>query len=201
MLILTRSVEAELMVKGSRFLAEITPVESQAEARETLKAFKQKYADATHVCHAFVAGLGREVMGMSDDGEPSGTAGRPMLDVVKGRNITNLLLTVTRWFGGTLLGTGGLVKAYGDSAKLVLDKAFEENAFEEYIDKKEFLFEIPYDIFDKVKHSIKDLHIQDLKEDFTSSIVVSGKIYASEAEVLTSILTNLTNGKTLVTLF
>lgn len=198
MLILTRSVEAELMVKGSRFLAEITPVESQAEARETLKAFKQKYADATHVCHAFVAGLGREVMGMSDDGEPSGTAGRPMLDVVKGRNVTNLLLTVTRWFGGTLLGTGGLVKAYGDSAKLVLDKAFEENAFEEYIEKKEFLFEIPYDIFDKVKHSIKDLHIQDLKEDFTSSIVISGKIYASEAEVLTSILTNLTNGKTIV---
>ena len=198
MLILTRSVEAELMVKGSRFLAEITTVESQAEARETLKAFKQKYVDATHVCHAFVAGLGREVMGMSDDGEPSGTAGRPMLDVVKGRNVTNLLLTVTRWFGGTLLGTGGLVKAYGDSAKLVLDKAFEENAFEEYIEKKEFLFEIPYDIFDKVKHSIKDLHIQDLKEDFTSSIVISGKIYASEAAVLTSILTNLTNGKTIV---
>jgi len=201
MLILTRSIEAELMVKGYRFLAEITPVESQAEARETLKAFKQKYADATHVCHAFIAGLGRELMGMSDDGEPSGTAGRPMLDVVKGRNVTNLLLTVTRWFGGTLLGTGGLVKAYGDSAKLVLDKAFQENAFEEYIEKKEFLFEIPYDIFDKVKHSIKDLHIQDIKEDFTSSIVISGKIYASEAEFLTSILTNLTNGKTLVTLF
>lgn len=198
MLILTRSVETELMVKGSRFLAEITPVESQAEARETLKVFKQKYADATHVCHAFVAGLGREVMGMSDDREPSGTAGRPMLDVVKGRNVTNLLLTVTRWFGGTLLGTGGLVKAYGDSAKLVLDKAFEENAFEEYIEKKEFLFEIPYDIFDKVKHSIKDLHIQDIKEDFTSSIVISGKIYASETEILSSILTNLTNGKTIV---
>ena len=136
MFILNRRVEAELMIKGSRFLAELTPVESHAEARETLKAFKQKYADATHVCHAFVAGLGREIMGMSDDGEPSGTAGRPMLDVVKGRNVTNLLLTVTRWFGGTLLGTGGLVKAYGDSAKLVLDNAFEEEAFEEYIEKK-----------------------------------------------------------------
>ena len=76
----------------------------------------------------------------------------------------------------------------------------EENAFEEYIEKKEFLFEIPYDIFDKVKHSIKDLHIQDIKEDFTSSIVISGKIYAYEAEVLTSILTNLTNGKTEVSI-
>ena len=198
MQILTKPLAVELMIKGSRFLAELTPVTSQAEARETLKAFKAKYSDATHVCHAFVAGLGREVMGMSDDGEPSGTAGRPMLDVVKGRNVTNLLLTVTRWFGGTLLGTGGLVKAYGDSAKLVLEKAFEENAFEEYIEKKDFLFEIPYDIFDKVKHSIKDLHIQDIKEDFGASILISGKIYADETETLSKILTNLTNGKTTV---
>ena len=66
-------------------------------------------------------------MGLSDDGEPSGTAGRPILDVLKGHNCTNLILTVTRWFGGTLLGTGGLVKAYSNGAKLALQKAEEEN--------------------------------------------------------------------------
>jgi uncharacterized YigZ family protein len=199
MKVLQKYVSFEEKIKNSLFLSEIFPCESQNQARQILKEQKEKYQDATHVCHAFVCGLGKEIMGMSDDGEPSGTAGRPMLDVVKGRDVTNLILTVTRWFGGTLLGTGGLVKAYGDSAKLVLDKAFEENAFEEYIEKKDFLFEIPYDIFDKVKHSIKDLHIQDIKEDFGASILISGKIYADESETLSTILTNLTNGKTEVT--
>ena len=78
---------------------------------EYVKSQKAKYADATHVVHAFVIGPGAEVMGMSDDGEPSGTAGRPALDVLRGRGCTNTVLTITRWFGGTLLGTGGLVKA------------------------------------------------------------------------------------------
>lgn len=93
------------------------PVETQAQAREKLHEVKQKYFDATHVVHAFSVGLKSETFGMSDDGEPSGTAGRPVLDVLKGSGITNILLTVTRYFGGTLLGTGGLVHAYSESAK------------------------------------------------------------------------------------
>ena len=117
MKVLQKYVSFEEKIKNSLFLSEIFPCESQNQARQILKEQKEKYQDATHVCHAFVCGLGKEIMGMSDDGEPSGTAGRPMLDVVKGRDVTNLILTVTRWFGGTLLGTGGLVKAYGDGAK------------------------------------------------------------------------------------
>ena len=121
MLVPISSESSEIIIKGSRFLAESFIISSQNQVREILKSQKQKYSDSTHVVHAFVAGKNGEIMGMSDDGEPSGTAGRPMLDVLKGRNCTNLLITVTRWFGGTLLGTGGLVHAYGDCTKSVLE--------------------------------------------------------------------------------
>ena len=136
--ILTKTVQFEEVIKGSRFLSQLIPCESQAAARELIKSQKAKYADATHVVHAFVIGPGAEVMGMSDDGEPSGTAGRPVLDVLKGRKCTNTVVTVTRWFGGTLLGTGGLVKAYSGGAKQVIEQADAEGAFEELIAKSGF---------------------------------------------------------------
>ena len=133
--ILTDYTSSEFTVKGSRFLSELFPCESQAMAKDIIKAQKAKYPDATHVVHAFVLGLSSEILGMSDDGEPSGTAGRPALDVLKGYGCTNVLLTITRWFGGTLLGTGGLVKAYGDGAKQVLHAATDAGLFEEYVKK------------------------------------------------------------------
>ena len=100
--ILLEYCATETIVKKSRFIAELFPIETQAEARDVLKNQKQKYADAAHVVHAFVCGLEGQISGMSDDGEPSGTAGRPAYDVLKGRNLTNLILTITRYFGGTL---------------------------------------------------------------------------------------------------
>jgi len=87
---------AEISVKNSRFIAEIFPVANQSLAKETLRVVKQQYKDASHVVHAFITGSSGEINGMSDDGEPSGTAGRPVLDVLKGSGLTNVLLTVTR---------------------------------------------------------------------------------------------------------
>ena len=139
MKILKSKVQTETVVKGSRFLAEAIPCQKQEEARAILKAQKEKYSDATHVVHAFVLGKAGEVMGMSDDGEPGGTAGRPVLDVLKGSGATDIMLTVTRWFGGTLLGTGGLVKAYGGAAKELLSQCQEIGALEEYVPKKNFV--------------------------------------------------------------
>lgn len=98
-------------------------VESPEYAREILKAQKQKYKDARHVVHAFIIGEERSISGSSDDGEPKGTAGRPALLVLQHSHITNIMVTITRWFGGVLLGTGGLVKAYTDSTKALLDIA------------------------------------------------------------------------------
>ncbi|MCQ2596651.1 MAG: YigZ family protein [Treponema sp.] len=197
---LIKYVSYEETIKGSRFLSELIPCQGQAEAREILRQQKAKYADATHVVHAFITGKGAEVMGMSDDGEPSGTAGRPVLDVVKGSGATNLILTVTRWFGGTLLGTGGLVKAYGNGAKGVLQAALEENAFEELIEKSEFEFHTDYSLLKPIKNHFADFHLYDVSEDFGTDITISGKIRCDETEAFCHLLTELSNGRISVTI-
>ena len=106
-----------LIVKNSRFLAELFPVATQEGARTILAAQKSRWPDIRHVVHAFAIGPQANILGCSDDGEPAGTAGRPALEVLKGSGVTNVLLTIARWFGGTKLGTGGLVHAYGDAAR------------------------------------------------------------------------------------
>ncbi|MCI6810533.1 MAG: IMPACT family protein [Spirochaetia bacterium] len=195
MLVLTKPVQFEEIIKGSRFLSELIPCESQAQARDILKAQKEKYADATHVVHAFIVGKNGEVMGMSDDGEPSGTAGRPTLDVIKGRNCTNLIITITRWFGGTLLGTGGLVKAYGNGAKQVLEAAAAQNAFEELIEKTDFIFSTDYSLYKLLKNNFVNYQLYNISEDFGTEVTISGQIKADQYNDFASHLLNLSNGK------
>ncbi len=107
----------EIEEKKSRFIATIEPVSSEEEAAAFIASVKKKYWDAKHNCSAYVIGDNGQKSRCSDDGEPSGTAGRPMLDVLTGRRITNACVVVTRYFGGTLLGTGGLVRAYSAAVK------------------------------------------------------------------------------------
>ena len=107
----------ELVEKKSRFLATVQPVENEEEASAFIEEMKKKYWDASHNCSAFVIGRRAELTRCSDDGEPSGTAGRPMLEVLLKEGICNTAVVVTRYFGGTLLGTGGLVRAYGAAVK------------------------------------------------------------------------------------
>lgn len=110
--VLYKGGEGEIVEKKSRFIATTRPVESEAEALAFIAEMKKKYWDARHNCSAYVIGERGETMRCSDDGEPSQTAGRPMLDVLTGQEICNICVVVTRYFGGTLLGTGGLVRAY-----------------------------------------------------------------------------------------
>ena len=107
-----RGSEGEIIEKKSRFIATVRLVESEEEALSFIEEMRKKYWNATHNCYAYVIGERRELVRCSDDGEPSGTAGRPMLDVLLGENLYNTAVVVTRYFGGTLLGTGGLVRAY-----------------------------------------------------------------------------------------
>lgn len=107
----------ELVEKKSRFIATVKRVESEEEAASFLEAMKRKYWDASHNCSAMVIGAGGELTRCSDDGEPSGTAGRPMLEVLLSEKLRNVVVVVTRYFGGTLLGTGGLVRAYTQAVK------------------------------------------------------------------------------------
>ncbi len=109
--------EAEIVEKKSRFIATVRPVKTEEEARSFIDEMKKKYWNATHNVSAYQIGDRNEIQRCSDDGEPQGTAGKPVLDVLVGEDIKNTAVVVTRYFGGTLLGTGGLVRAYGKSAK------------------------------------------------------------------------------------
>ena len=109
--------EAETIEKKSRFIATVRPVKSEEEAIAFIESMKKKYWNATHNCFAYVIGEHFQIQRCSDDGEPSGTAGKPMLDVLLGEEIHDVVVVVTRYFGGTLLGTGGLVRAYAGATK------------------------------------------------------------------------------------
>lgn len=122
--------QGEITEKKSRFIATVRPVESEDEAVSFINETKKKYWDARHNCSAFVIGKRQELTRCSDDGEPAGTAGRPMLDVLLKENINNAAVVVTRYFGGVLLGTGGLVRAYQQATKAGLSAS-------EIIEKKD----------------------------------------------------------------
>lgn len=107
----------EIEEKKSRFIANVRPVETEEEALSFIESMKKKYWDARHNCYAYVMGERAQMMRFSDDGEPSGTAGKPILEVLLGAEVRNAVIVVTRYFGGTLLGTGGLVRAYTQAAQ------------------------------------------------------------------------------------
>jgi len=115
--VLLEGGEGEIIEKKSRFIATVRSCESEAAATDFIEEMKKKYWDARHNCSAFVIGSRGELTRCSDDGEPSGTAGRPMLEVLLGEEVRNVAVVVTRYFGGTLLGTGGLVRAYTQAVK------------------------------------------------------------------------------------
>ena len=122
-LTLAAPARSEVEVRRSRFVCDVWPVSSEGEARDLVERVRSTSRDARHHCTAFVLGPDGTTMRSNDDGEPSGTAGAPMLEVLRGRGLTDVVAVVTRWFGGTLLGTGGLIRAYGDAVSLARDGA------------------------------------------------------------------------------
>lgn len=181
-----------LVVKNSRFVAELLTADSVEIARALLATQRTKYSDASHVVHALVAGPTAGVLGCSDDGEPAGTAGRPVLEVLKGSGITNVLLTVTRWFGGTKLGTGGLVKAYGDAAKGVLTTAVTK----EIIAMAKISFTLPYPILEAGKRLLRDHAFAIHSETYTDvGDAIQGEIPASQEDTFTRHLADLSRGQ------
>jgi uncharacterized YigZ family protein len=118
-----RPAQAEIEVRRSRFLCTVRRVDDESAARALVDALRAAHRDARHHCSAFVLGPDGAVERSSDDGEPSGTAGAPMLDVLRGAALTDVVAVVTRWFGGTLLGAGGLVRAYGDAVRAGVEAA------------------------------------------------------------------------------
>ncbi|MBN1540724.1 YigZ family protein [candidate division KSB1 bacterium] len=129
---LQSAAHAEVKIKGSRFIARALPVASRDAAESVVHKIRDLHPDATHTCFAYRVGQGeKEVTRFSDDGEPSGTAGKPILQAITVRDLTNVVVTVTRYFGGIKLGTGGLVRAYGGSAYAALDQGSVVEYFEQ----------------------------------------------------------------------
>lgn len=118
---LVKGGEGEIVEKKSRFIGQIEVVKTEEEAYAFIEKIKKKHYDARHNCFAFSVGEDMPLQRFSDDGEPQGTAGKPMLEVINGSGIHNICIVVTRYFGGTLLGTGGLVRAYTDASKAALE--------------------------------------------------------------------------------
>lgn len=181
---------AEITVKKSVFRAEVFYTDDAQEAKETVKRQKDQYRDARHVVHAFVIGESGAVLGCSDDGEPAGTAGQPVLAVLKGSGITNILVTVTRWFGGTLLGTGGLVKAYSTAAKEVLGKVHTEPL----IQKAEFTYECSYENHNPLLRAAAHLPISFAQTEFAQTVRLSGSIPLEYCNELAQLVTEITKG-------
>lgn len=181
----------DLEIKKSKFIGIGVPISSTDDAREILKELKKEYMDSRHVCYAFVWGKKSTHMGMSDDGEPSGTAGRPMLEVVKGTGYENLLVAAVRYFGGVKLGTGGLVKAYTEITKMVVDNI----EVEEVIERIEVEIIIPYQLYDSVKITIEAYSGKIVEEIFLTDISLRISIIKSTSKDFDDKLMNLSNGK------
>ncbi len=157
---------AEIVEKKSKFIATIFPINSKEEAENRISEIKKKYYDAKHNCYAYVVG---NVEKCSDDGEPSGTAGAPLLDLLKNKELTNVVVIVTRYFGGILLGTGGLVRAYTETAK----KAIESTSIviKEYGIR--YSVEINYNSLKDLQHLCKMLEINIVKIDYKINVNVT----------------------------
>ena len=166
--------------KGSKFLSFAFPVQSIDEIKEILNGFRKQYYDANHVCYAYMLGAERKEWRTNDDGEPSGTAGKPILGQINSRELTNILVIVVRYFGGILLGTSGLISAYKESVSLVLNEA---ETIEKTVDVQIFIrFEYP--LMNEVMRIVKETDAQILSQSYENECKMTLNIRLQSAELL-----------------
>lgn len=188
--------EGSIIIKKSKFIATVMPVDNEDAAIEFIEMIKKKYWDATHNCYAYVIGDNNESQRCSDDGEPSGTAGRPMLDVLIGEEIHNIVVVVTRYFGGTLLGTGGLVRAYQEATK---EGIKQSNIIEKYLGKK-LLISTDYNGIGKIQYVLAQLEIHTLDIEYTDIVNVVVIATIEKINRLEKKVIEVTSGKAKITM-
>ena len=180
------------MVVNSRFIATAAPVFSVEEARAFIHEIRQEFSDASHNVPAFLVGFGQSVTAhCSDDGEPSGTAGRPALAVIQGSGIGDIAVVVTRYFGGTKLGTGGLVRAYTDAVKAVLS----DLPLAEKVPTYTVMLVIPYSLYDQTKLLIDEYGGKLLDEEFAADVTLSIQFLVEKLEAFNDRIIELSRGK------
>ncbi len=185
----TSHSEVEFVEKRSRFIGQVWNIESEEQARALIASVKQKYYDARHTCWCYIVREGG-IMRYSDDGEPQGTAGQPMLEVFRRNNIENVCCTITRYFGGILLGAGGLVRAYSGTAKLALDAAgVSAVRMWQVIDS-----ECSYSQLERVKNAVEDYSGIVENIEYSSSVLITALIPEEKAEDYMMKLTDMSAG-------
>ena len=187
---LLKPVTAEIVEKKSRFIAVAEPVRTEVEAQAVIERERRLHRDARHVCYAYYIDGGRTVRA-SDDGEPSGTAGLPILDLIKKRELTDVVITVTRYFGGILLGAPGLVRAYSASAKAALDAA----SLGSYRSSALLQCSCEYKDYDKLRYLLESCGAHSLEPEFAENVSLSFCCDEESAEMVLKKISEAFGGK------
>jgi uncharacterized YigZ family protein len=182
---------AEIVIKKSRFIGHCRPVRDEEEAIRFVEAIRKEHWSATHNCYAYVIGQRDEIQKQSDDGEPSGTAGKPILEVLKSQGIKNAAIVVTRYFGGIMLGAGGLIRAYTDGAVAAIEAA--KPVWMEY--RREVRVEIDYTWLGKVENELRTKGTPLGSTTYTDRVAIVCYPLEHEADAFIAWMTDLTQGQ------
>ncbi len=181
----------EQEIKHSRFIASVVHAPSVDAARAAISAIAARYPDATHNCWAFLVGIGPQAaIGSSDDGEPGGTAGRPMLQVLQGSGIGDIAAVVTRYYGGIKLGSGGLVRAYGGT----LQKALNELPTSEQVIRRSGLIEVDYSLYEQLKRLLAEYDALIEEETFAAAVTLLVALPLDRWDACAAAIVELSNG-------
>ena len=186
----------EVTIQKSRFIGQAWPCSTEEEALARLRETREAFRDARHHCYAYIIGENEGILRYSDDGEPGGTAGMPILSLLRSEKLVNCCVVVTRYFGGILLGTGGLVRAYTEGCRIAVQSAeivrMEKTA--------RYLCEVPYAEWDIVKYTMEQLPAKLVNQEFGSAVSFTLLVRSADSESVLQTLTQVT-GRSILCLF
>ena len=185
------SASSEFIIQKSRFIGYGAPCETEEEALSFLSAIREKHKDASHNCYCYIVGPNMGVMRYSDDGEPGGTAGLPIIETVKKRAVTNCCVVVTRYFGGILLGAGGLARAYARGAQEALSACGVGTMYPSV----QYAFDVSYPLFGKIERALESMPVRGVEKEFSDAVTVSLWVREDDAPGLEEELTALSEGR------
>lgn len=187
---LMKRAEDEFIVNKSRFIGHACPCETEEAALGFLAEMREKYKDASHNCYAYIIGANMGIMRYSDDGEPGGTAGMPIIEVLKARGVTNCCCVVTRYFGGVLLGAGGLVRAYTKGAAIALDACGVGTMHP----TARYLMDIPYPMLSRMEYFLQSEPVTVEDKTFTDTVTLTLLVKCADENALIKRVTDVSEG-------
>ena len=188
---LMKRADDQFIVNKSRFIGHGCPCETEEEALAFLAEIRKQYADASHNCYAYIIGKNAGIMRYSDDGEPSGTAGMPIIEVMKAREVVNACVIVTRYFGGVLLGAGGLIRAYAEGAKVALDASIVGVMHP----TARYIMDVSYPALGKIEHHLKDQPVIVEEKAFGESIMITLIVKCADEDDFVKGIVDISEGR------